>query len=175
MANREALKELQLRLAARLQAARTEERAVAAWLAAECGARRVLFPLAQAGEIFAWHGVQSVPYTQPWFLGVANLRGVLTGVVDLAMLLGDPPTRTAQGLTEAGLLTLASAFEVNAALLIDRFAGLRNAQAFVATETAAPESPVCLGAIHVDEQGLRWQEVDLQLLAQDAAFLGIGA
>ena len=84
MAHREALKELQTRLAARLQAAKAENITVASWLAVESGERRFLLPLAQAGEISAWAGVQPVPYTQPWFLGVANLRGTLTGVVDLA-------------------------------------------------------------------------------------------
>ena len=50
MANREALKELQTRLAARLQAAKAENITVASWLAVESGARRFLLPLAQAGE-----------------------------------------------------------------------------------------------------------------------------
>ena len=61
MANREALKELQTRLAARLQAAKAENITVASWLAVESGARRFLLPLAQAGEISAWAGVQPVP------------------------------------------------------------------------------------------------------------------
>ena len=30
----------------------------------------------------------AVPHTQPWFAGVANLRGGLHGVVDLALFLG---------------------------------------------------------------------------------------
>ena len=84
MANREALKDLQTRLAARLQAAKVEDMTVASWLAVESGERHFLLPLAQSGEISAWAGVQPIPYTQPWFLGVANLRGGLHGVVDLA-------------------------------------------------------------------------------------------
>ena len=39
-------------------------------------------------------------------LVVANLRGALRGVVDLAMLLGAAPLRTEQTLAEASLLTL---------------------------------------------------------------------
>ena len=61
MANREALKELQTRLAARLQAAKAEGVAVASWLAVESGAQHFLLPLAQSGEIFSWTGVQPVP------------------------------------------------------------------------------------------------------------------
>ncbi|MDP3222613.1 MAG: chemotaxis protein CheW, partial [Rubrivivax sp.] len=51
MANREALRELQGRLAQRLAAARTETRK-ASWLAIECAGHGLLVPLATAGEIF---------------------------------------------------------------------------------------------------------------------------
>src|SRR6218665_619292 len=75
MANREALRELQTRLASRLQAARDEATSVSSWLAAESAGSSYLLPLGQSGEIFPWVSVQTVPYTQSWFLGVANLRG----------------------------------------------------------------------------------------------------
>jgi twitching motility protein PilI len=52
MANREALRDLQSRLAGRLQAARSEGVSVAAWLAVQAGGRDYLLPLNQAGEIF---------------------------------------------------------------------------------------------------------------------------
>ena len=83
MANREALRELQSRLASRLQAARSEGLSVS-WLAVEAGGSQYLLSLAQSGEIFPWTSIQSVPYTSPWFMGVANLRGGLFGVVDFA-------------------------------------------------------------------------------------------
>ena len=85
MANRQALKDLQIRLAERLQLARTQGIAPL-WLAVEAGEKKYLFPLAQSGEIFPWVGIQPVSYTQAWFLGVANLRGGLYGVVDLAFM-----------------------------------------------------------------------------------------
>ncbi|MEG1454237.1 MAG: chemotaxis protein CheW, partial [Comamonas sp.] len=66
MANREALRQLHARLAARLQAARSEGVAAASWLAVEAGGSRYLMPLAHAGEIFPWSGVLRVPYTRPW-------------------------------------------------------------------------------------------------------------
>jgi len=83
MANKQALRDLQARLAERLQAARTEPLAKS-WLAVECSARGFLFPLGDAGEIFAMVPLQPVPHSHRWFLGVANLRGHLHGVVDLA-------------------------------------------------------------------------------------------
>ncbi len=76
MANRDALRVFQSRLAGRLQAARSTG-VSASWLAIEAGDAKYLFPLGHAGEIFPWTLPQPVPYTEPWFLGVANLRGGL--------------------------------------------------------------------------------------------------
>ena len=64
MANREALRELQTRLASRLQAAKTEGQNASSWLAVESAGLRFVLPLGHAGEIFPWAGVQPVPYTQ---------------------------------------------------------------------------------------------------------------
>ncbi|MDP3082728.1 MAG: chemotaxis protein CheW, partial [Rubrivivax sp.] len=126
MANREALRELQSRLAARLQTARTEPRS-ASWLAVECAGQGLLFPLASAGEIFSLGTLLPVPHTQPWFLGVANLRGGLHGVVDLAAFLGLRAAGSARAAAETGRdqarwLALNAALGSHCALLVDRLA-----------------------------------------------------
>lgn len=175
MANREALRELQTRLAGRLQAAKGEGVAVASWLAVESAGQNYLLPLGQSGEIFPWTGVQPVPYTQSWFLGVANLRGTLVGVADLSGLLGQAVVRTEQRLSEASLLALNAVLEVNAALLVDRLMGLRSADAFVAAEAPADDAPTYFGTTYLDAQGARWQELNLQTLSQHPAFLSISA
>lgn len=175
MASREALRELQTRLASRLQAAKGAGSSVASWLAVESAGQCYLLPLGQADEIFPWTAVQPVPYTQSWFLGVANLRGRLVGVIDLAGLLGAALVRTEQALADASLLGLNAALEVNAALLIDHLVGLRGSDAFVACEPPPANAPVFFGAIYLDSNGVRWQELDLQLLSQNPAFLSISA
>ncbi|MDA8454008.1 chemotaxis protein CheW [Acidovorax sp. GBBC 3334] len=175
MANREALRELQARLAARLQAARVEGSSVSSWLAVESAGRRFLLPLGQSGEIFPWTGVQAVPYTQGWFLGVANLRGSLIGVVDLAGLLGFSSARSEQALSESSLLALNAALDVNAALLVDRLAGLRGTDAFVDSAPPAADAPPYFGTTYLDAEGAPWQELNLQALSQHPAFLSISA
>ena len=175
MANREALRELQVRLANRLQAARSEDESVSSWLAVESAGQFYLLPLGHAGEIFPWCAVQAVPYTQKWFLGVANLRGGLVGVVDLADFLGISSARTEQALSEASLLAFNVALEVNAALLVDRLAGLRSTEAFVSSEAPAEDAPAFLGTTYLDSSGTRWQELNLQALSQHPAFLSISA
>ena len=176
MANRQALRELQTRLAERLQVAKTQGVA-ASWLAAEAGGQNYLFPLAQSGEIFPWVTTQQVPYTQPWFAGVANLRGGLFGVVDLASYIsgGPPALKTELARSDSRMVSLNSALEVNCVLLVDKLSGLRKQEAFVDYSERAPEAPEFFGNRYIDSGGASWQEINLQLLALQAHFLTIGA
>ncbi len=176
MANREALRELQSRLATRLQAARTEG-VQASWLAVESAGAKYLFPLAQSGEIFPFASAQPVPYTQTWFLGVANLRGGLFGVVDLASFVGGqaPSMRSDATRAESRLVALNALFEVNCALLIDRLAGLRNLDAFSSSSEPPEGSPGYFGSGYTDAAGAYWQEINLQALSQQPQFLSISA
>ena len=176
MANRQALRELQSRLADRLKAAKTQG-VSASWLAVEAGSGKYLFPLNQSGEIFPWVSAQNVPYTQAWFAGVANLRGGLYGVVDLASFVTGkiPPARSELARTESRLVALNSALEINCALQIDKLAGLRNPEAFMDFSEKSPDAPEFFGYSYVDSNGVHWQEINLQLLAQQAHFLTISA
>ena len=176
MANRQALRELQNRLAERLQVARAQGVAPS-WLAVEAGDKKYLFPMEQAGEIFPWVVTQTVPYTQSWFLGVANLRGGLFGVVDLAGYVNGQPlaVKTELARKESRLVALNSVLEVNCALLIDRLAGLRNQAAFKDFSEKATDAPEFFGNQYVDHNGAVWQEINLQLLAQQTHFLTVGA
>lgn len=176
MANREALRELQTRLASRLQAARNEGVSVA-WLAVKAGDRNYLFPLAQSGEIFPLAQVQRVPYTRSWFLGVVNLRGGLFGVVDLAGFIAGRTTasRTEQSLAQASVVTFNTALDINCALLVDALAGLRKREAFASSVASPAGSPACFGQVLTDGQGAQWQEINLQTLVQSTEFLSISA
>jgi len=176
MANREALRELQSRLASRLQAARSEG-VQAAWLAVEAAGSKYLFPLNQSGEIFPFAATQGVPYTHPWFLGVANLRGGLYGVVDLASYVSGqaPAQRSDAGRAESRLVALNQLLEINCALLIDRLAGLRNMEAFTASNEPPAGSPDYFGSGYTDATGAHWQEINLQALSQQPQFLSISA
>jgi len=177
MAKRQSLKELQERLAQRLTAARTQS-VSATWLAIEAGGQRYLLPLVQSGEIFPWAPVQRVPYTKPWYVGVANLRGGLHGVVDLASLVSgqrmSAPVQDRVG-SESRLVSLHAALSINAVLWIDRLLGLRNPGMFSAVADRPAEAPAYVTRLLVDLQGQAWQELDLQALVNEPEFLAIAA
>src|SRR5215207_4439387 len=158
MANKQALRDLQTRLADRLQAARTAPLG-RSWLAVECSSRGFLFPLRDAGEIFAMAPLLHVPHSHRWFLGVANLRGHLHGVVDLAGFLGVKSAEA--GRDQARLVGFNQSLDINCVLLVDRLSGLRS------------DRPSFVGARYRDASARVWQELSLVELAGNDLFLKI--
>jgi twitching motility protein PilI len=141
------------------------------WLAVESAGRRFLFPLTEAGEIFPMAPLMPMPHSQVWFLGVANLRGHLHGVVDLGRFLGlaspdllrEPPM----------LVAFNTAYEVNAALRVDRLAGLRTEADFSPDSAPDAAAPSFVGQRLCDAGGRVWQEIRLAALVRHEAFLKI--
>jgi twitching motility protein PilI len=172
MANKEALRELQGRLADRLQEVKTQERTLS-WLAVEAGGHGFLLPLADAGEIFQPGALLPVPHTLPWFLGVANLRGVLAGVVDLAGFLGLRSQLAASEREQARVVAFNPTLEINVALQVDRLAGLRNQAQLTAEQVDVHTQPGFVGGRYHDAAGRVWQELRLAVLARDERFLRI--
>lgn len=176
MANKEALRELQTRLAERMREARTEPRA-ATWLAVESAGIGFLLPLVDAGEIFPLGAVLPVPHTVSWFVGVANLRGGLHGLVDLAGFLGLRKAAVpgiVEGTREQSrVIALGGALETNCALLVERLSGLRSREQMKALPRPAQPLPAFAGTQYRDEGGRVWLELNLAALAGDEVFLKI--
>lgn len=169
MSNKDALRELQVRLAERLRAVREQPRE-AGWLAVECAGVGLLLPLGQAGEIHHARDLLPVPHAAPWLAGVANLRGQLFGVVDLAHFL---QLRT-EGVPPAGaqLVALHPSLRLNCALRVDGLLGLREPSQ-MQREPDDAGAPRFAGARWRDAAGRVWQVLDLEALAADARFLDV--
>jgi twitching motility protein PilI len=141
------------------------------WLAVETAGRGFLFPLSEAGEIFSMVPLMPLPHSKAWFLGVANLRGHLHGVVDLGQFLGLKVAE--QGREASRLVAFGSSFDVNAALRIDRLAGLRSEKQFELDGDVGAAAPAFVGQRLRDSDGRIWQEIRLAPLAKHEAFLRI--
>ncbi|MDQ6684418.1 MAG: chemotaxis protein CheW [Pseudomonadota bacterium] len=170
MANKQALRDLQTRLAERLQAARTEPLAKS-WLAVECNARGFLFPLRDAGEIFAVAPLVPVPHSHPWFLGVTNLRGHLHGVVDLAGFLGIKSADASRD--QARLVGFNQSLNINCVLLVDKLSGLRSEDELTRAGDEPGARPAFAGSRFSDASARIWQELNLAELSGDESFLRI--
>lgn len=178
MSNKQALRDLQQRLAQRMQAARETSQA-ASWLAVEAAGVPLLLSLRQAAEIFTLVPIKPVPYAQPWLLGVANLRGGLHTVVDLAGFLGlrdaAAAPRAEAGGTAAGtrLVAFNPELNINCALLVDRLLGLRGDEQLQPEEGEVAGRPRFAGPRLRDAEGRVWQVLDLEALARHPQFLRI--
>ncbi len=158
---RSRLRQYQVQLLERMQAARANSGARVNQLGVMIGAERYLLDLTQAGEIVTVPPVTAVPLTQPWYLGLSNIRGNLVGVIDLARYLGlgDTPASA-----DSRIVTFAGGLGFNCGLLVARVYGLRHAGAM---ETA--------GEYLRDADGNDWIALDLAALVADERFLHVGA
>ena len=176
MSNKQALRDLQDRLAERLQQVQTEQRGKS-WLAVDSAGLGVLLPLQEAGEIFEMGAVLPIPHTQHWLVGVVNLRGGVYTVVDLAQFLGLRGPTEPTPRDRAQLVALNPSQGVNGALLVDKLQGLRHAadmQPEPESVDNAPRPAFAVGRWR-DRAGRSWQEISLARLAQSGEFLAIAA
>ncbi|AXA92562.1 chemotaxis protein CheW [Massilia sp. YMA4] len=167
---RSRLRQYQVQLLERMQAAQGEAVATGRELGVLIGARHYLLDLTQVGEIVPHHSVTAVPLTCDWYLGLANIRGNLTGIVDLARFQDEPALQPGG---EARFVTFAPALGLPCALLVTRVLGLRKLADMTAA-TEAPSDAGWLAATYSDADGLAWQRLDLARLAGDPRFLHVG-
>lgn len=168
MAKKGSLREFQAHLARRLAGASGQS--AAGLLGVQSGADFWLLSLADAGEVVTPTPISSVPLTQPWFAGIANIRGNLYSVVDFSAFQGKEPTPQN---SNSRLLLIGTRHGSNAALLVTRMLGLRNVDDLTpAAADAAGESWV--GAAYTDNEGRRWRQLNVRQLLVDERFLEIG-
>jgi twitching motility protein PilI len=165
------LRTFQQELAARL-ASKTAAQVESSRLGVASGGERWLIRLADVGEVIAVPALVSVPHTQPWFLGVANVRGNLCTVIDFAGFMGREPT----ALVPQNRLVLLGprASDLAAGIVVQSVLGLRNVGTYAAVPPDA-SAPDWHGQRWSDSDGATWQEIDLAQLACDPAFLRVGA
>ena len=181
MATRQALRDLQQRIASLLQQASSEEALTASWLGVRLGGRRLLLPLQQAGEIYAMTNIYPLPYTKPWFLGVAHLRSHVYSVIDLGAFLPaatavpQPATASSAERGKARLIALNEGLGMNIAFRVDALEGLHSRDSFARSEAPPQNATPHQGSVFIDAQGTAWQEVNLLALVQDNQFLDIAA
>src|SRR2546428_13786009 len=98
--------------------------------------------------------ISGVPLTKSWYMGLANIRGVLASVVDFAAFMGGEQTvRT----PDCRLLLIAERFHSFSGLLISRMLGLKNVQTMQPAEKATERS--WIGAAYPDEEGGPWNRL----------------
>jgi twitching motility protein PilI len=158
------LREFQQNLISRLQARDVGVQHVST-LGVQIAGQNWLLDMVDIDEVMPLPKLAPVPFSKPWFRGVANVRGNLYGVVDMMAYGG---SGAATGTVDNRIMLVAKHFEFNVALLVDRVLGLRDARAWRQSEVG--------GQIEYhDEQGVLWRKLNVAGLLEQAEFLQIGA
>lgn len=140
-------------------------------LGVKIGTVNWLMALGDISEVLPVPEVMRVPLTQAWFMGMANVRGNLYALTDLAAYLGNPPTAVT---SESRILLAHGRFGINAGLLVDRVIGLRNLEDMQMQEDVEPLAAWQLGRYKdVNDQG--WCEMSLDVLLNQNEFMQIAA
>lgn len=168
MAKKGSLREFQAHLAKRLAGA--SDQSAAGLLGIQAGADYWLLSLSDSGEIIPLTPLTSVPLTKQWFVGIANIRGNLYSVTDLSGFQGKDATPQN---TSSRLLLVGTRHGNNAALLVTRMLGLRNADDLTRA-TVDPDAPRWASEAYVDNEGRRWKMLNVRELLVDENFMDIG-
>lgn len=162
MAKRTNLREFQQNLSNRMNAKDRASDRVSS-LGVLVGAQNWLINMADLSEVMPMPPMTEVPFSKGWFLGVANVRGNLYGIADLAAY---QKKGTASGDMANRVLLIATRHGFNTALLVDRVLGLRDTQNWQ-HDTEQDQ--------YLDSQGTAWRKLDVAEMLQQTDFLQIGA
>jgi twitching motility protein PilI len=168
--SRSKLRDFSTQLAERLKAA-TSAPNEPMRLAVRIGTRGFLLDMNAAAEIVSAPDITPVPWTRPWYRGLANVRGRLVGVIDLMHLAGQgplPPDQSQQ------LLVFGESLRINAGVLVTRAFGLRNLNDLQSLGGPADGAPPWEQARWRDLDGNQLTELNLGGLVATEAFATIG-
>lgn len=130
-----------------------------------------LVSLADISEVLPVPEIMPVPLTHPWFIGMANVRGNLYALTDLAGFLAYPQTVVT---SESRVLLAHNQFGVNAGLLVDRLLGLRNLEDMQLHDNSG-DKPAWQLERYKDVDGQIWDELDIGVLLAQNEFMQVAA
>ncbi len=140
-------------------------------LGIKVGEANCLVSLADVNEVLPVPQIMAVPLTQPWFMGIANVRGLLYSITDLSALQSKVSTVVTR---ESRVLLAHQRFEMNVGLLISQLIGLRNL-ADMQIQPELSDKPIWQLSRYQDSQGQVWDEIDMRLLLNQQEFMQVAA
>src|SRR5471032_785605 len=174
---RSRLRQYQVQLLERMQAAKSGAAVSGRELGVLIGGQRCLLDLTQISEIVPVQAVTAVPLAQPWYRGLSNIRGNLTGIIDLARYRGEAASASASAPAgaEGRYVTFAPGLAFNCALLVECVLGLRNLGDMQRSDDdGGADAPPWCRQRYLDADAQQWRRIDLSLLVREARFLQVG-
>ncbi|WP_350656031.1 chemotaxis protein CheW [Psychrobacter sp. S1-30-MNA-CIBAN-0213] len=135
----------------------------------EVGGQRLVAPMGEVSEVLAMPEYTSMPLVQPWMLGIANVRGRLLPITDLAQFL-QIPSQQQKSQRKVIVIDHSSVFS---GLLVDRVIGIeqftRSQYRAEAIDSSSPFAPYNHGKFFKDSQD--WYVFMPSMLARDLDYI----
>jgi twitching motility protein PilI len=168
MAKGSSLRDYQTSILARLEdAKKAGAEAPAGYLGVVIGSKNVLVNLQEISETLPVTDIHRVPIVKPWFLGVANVRGVLYAINDLAQLLENTVTSIS---SNARMLLMSETITSNVAFVVDRMIGLRKLDEMKLHEELKDETTCLRAQTYQDAENRIWYMLDCDKLVRSKEF-----
>lgn len=170
MARKTSLREFQQGVALRIRDAALRK-TVLSRLGFQVGEQNWLVALSDVSEVIPLPKIVSVPMTQGWYRGVANIRGKLYSIADFAAFQGQPSIGIAM---ERRVILVAERLIDGSGLVVSRMLGLHNPDLFTPVQLESEATRPWIKGAFRDAGGTTWYELDLAGLTRDAHFLEVG-
>jgi twitching motility protein PilI len=168
MSKQSQLREYQTNILARLEnAKKAGAESPAGYLGVVIGSKNVLVNLQEISETLPVVDIHRVPIVKPWFLGVANVRGVLYAINDLAQLLENSFTSIS---SNTRLLLMSDAVTSNVAFVVEKMIGLRNLNDMKPYELLLDDSECLKAQTYQDDENRVWHMLDCDKLIRSKEF-----
>ena len=128
-----------------------------------------LLDLTDVAEVIPIPDLLRVPLTKAWYAGVANIRGNLISVIDLAAFLGAPAVVHDD---KSRLILVGEKHRINSGLIFSRVVGLRQFERFEREADSAP-LPAWVEGRYRDPEQRRWHALNMHGLVTHPDFLGV--
>ncbi len=136
-------------------------------LGVAAGEERYLISMSDVSEVITIPKLAKVPLTEPWFLGLANVRGNLYGINDLGVFLGGSPTAFN---LKSRILLVASGSKALGGFIVNSMLGIRDLSEFSLVKHNKKKLPKGVVAQYKDLEGRVWRKLNLLELVHDEKF-----
>ncbi|MFL0811376.1 MAG: chemotaxis protein CheW [Agarilytica sp.] len=135
---------------------------------------RMVVTMGQISELLDLPSSTRLPGVQPWVMGLANVRGRLLPLFDLARFLGGH----VHGQRKTHRVLVWESDDMYSGIVVDRAFGMQHfiADTFVAETEQLPESlSQYVSGYYADAKGQKWNVFDMSALAADPDFINASA
>jgi len=134
------------------------------------GEDRCLVHMHEVSEVIQTPKITPVSLTQPWFIGMMNVRGNLYSITDLGVFLGGSPTPFN---LRSRILLVATTYKMNSGFLVNSMLGIRNLSDFKPIDNPENAKDNDTYRYYMDKEQRQWREISLHKIIRNEKFLQI--